>query len=114
MFVGNMNHYEKVKEQRQKRGLNNDLNKLYQKDIKDDKYLNNHIMNLENKKIYLVERVYKEYSINGFGWYKVLLLNNENSHRIVIYENINNDDLIINEIINKNKKIFKIMYNNIY
>jgi hypothetical protein len=104
MFIGNEEHYEKVREERRKLGL--EIRGIRQIDIENSKYLNTYITDKTNGRTYLVERDYKEYWSCGFGWFKVMLLNCNNSHRVIWYENINNDDKIVIDNTERNRIIF--------
>lgn len=106
MFISNSAHYEKVKNERKRLGL--DTKGIRQIDIENSLYLNKYIIDTTTGKTYLVERDYKEYCYCGFGWFKIMLLNCNGSHRTIWYENINNDDEIIISSIAKCRKDFNL------
>lgn len=82
------------------------------KNNEDTKYLTGHewigkkVMNLETKKVYNVEKVWKDYFD---GYFLLALIKNNQSHGVLIIDNIDSTSEIISDAVNKTKKIYKLI-----
>lgn len=101
-MIFNVNHYEKVLKKRHELGLNVNHKKLINNSI----YVGKKIVSFDNKKEYIFEEDWEEYSYVGNGWFKRMLISYNGSHRTIFYENINNEDESMISLISKTRKEF--------
>ncbi len=104
MDLFNVDHYNKVREYREKVGLPNSNLTV---ELIDHELINKSIKNLITNKIGIIEKIFKQFYC---GWYISYLVCYEgNSHGVVIINNINSFSNEILNIIEENEKNFIIL-----
>jgi hypothetical protein len=79
----NLKLLSQVRQRRRDLGLSIES---HTQELEDHEWKNKKVINLNNNKIGIIEKVYKQWYE---GWYKVILINFDGSHGIRIFENIN-------------------------